>query len=241
MNQDTAGDIINTVAVEVGLTAVTDVYASTNPLFVQLVTLLRIAGRELVYKFPDPNLRIDYSFDTGAAPTTNVFDLPSDFAYIRSQTGWDEVSNLAVPGGLTDADWSFLTGSGAGNDGWFIAYKENANEIWLYPNPPPANKTIAFTYYSKAWVQLNNQDTRADKPECHDDLVLFDSNLISRYLKYRWYVARRFDATDALMEFEKCMDLRREKRKSAPAISLSRRTDSYLLSDRNVPLTNFGQ
>ena len=45
---DDAGTIINDAAVEVGLSAVADPFASADPAFVQLCRLLTSAGRELL-------------------------------------------------------------------------------------------------------------------------------------------------------------------------------------------------
>ncbi len=47
----TAGDIINRVAVEVGLVKVADPYASQDNNFIQMRELLNIAGDELLYMY----------------------------------------------------------------------------------------------------------------------------------------------------------------------------------------------
>ena len=94
--QDTANTIINRVAVEVGLTAVTDPVADADPAFKQLTGLLTAAGQELVELHQWQVLRQEYEFTTVAATDTGIYDLPADFSYMIDQSGWDQTNNVPI-------------------------------------------------------------------------------------------------------------------------------------------------
>ena len=90
-------DIINRVAVEIGLNKTTDPVASTDESFVQLRGLLDSAGQELVRLHQWQIMSGEFSFTTQDGDT-GIYDLPDDFAYMVDQTGWDRSSNVPLGG-----------------------------------------------------------------------------------------------------------------------------------------------
>ena len=81
----TAGDIINRVAVEVGLAKVVDPYSSVDANFIQLRELLNIAGDELLYMAAWAACSCTAVIDT-TADNSGVYALPDDFQRITNQT-----------------------------------------------------------------------------------------------------------------------------------------------------------
>jgi len=88
--QQTANDIINRAALEVGLTPVADPAGSVAEEFVQLKGLLTAAGQELVELHPWQFLTGLFEFTTEESDSGD-YDLPDDFAYMIDQTGWDRI------------------------------------------------------------------------------------------------------------------------------------------------------
>ena len=94
-----ANDIINKVAVTVGLQRVTDPVASADENFVQLRSLLNDAGEEMVEIHPWQVLRREINFVTSSSDS-GKYPLPDDFGYMIEQTGWDRTNNVSMAGPL---------------------------------------------------------------------------------------------------------------------------------------------
>src|SRR5512145_1324017 len=94
---DTVSTIVNEAAVELGLSSSTstDVFASTDPTFVLLRTLLKSCGQELI-DLPNsdwPSLHKTHSFVAAAAadpPAYGVNTLPTDFGKKVPGTFWNQ-------------------------------------------------------------------------------------------------------------------------------------------------------
>jgi hypothetical protein len=239
---DTAGNIINGAAGEVGLTPVSDPFASTDPNFVQLRNLLTVCGRELFGARSNgwAKLTRKFSFTTPAVPVTNVVALPTDFGYFLDQTGWNPTERLPLGGPLTVQDWDYLVATNLAPSTIYLCFYFEAGEIRLLPNPPPANTTISFSYVSRNWVGdgttfANDQVTNSS------DVVYYEPILIQKLLKLRFLEAKGFDSRAAAQQFNQVWETYCGKDKSAPVLSMARGRVYPYLSWRNVPETGFGQ
>jgi hypothetical protein len=83
---DTAGEILNRVAAEVGIAPVGDPYGTNDPTFQQLTYLLQTAGEEMLIFYPWEQLQNEHAILTDATDSGNYL-LPDDFAYMIPQTG----------------------------------------------------------------------------------------------------------------------------------------------------------
>ncbi len=239
---DTAGDIINAAAVECGLTAVSDPFASSDQAFVQLVQLLTNAGRELVGLNQWQQLVRTYSLTTSSADT-GQYDLPDDYGYFIDQTGWTPTNRLPLGGPLSAQDWTYIVGSDWNQYTIYVSFREVDNQIWIMPNNPvPDAIDITFEYVSRSWVREAGAApyTYRDKVEEFDDVVLYEPILITKFLKLRFLEAKGFDTTSAVAQFTTAFASWVPKNKASPVLDLARRRTYPYLTWRNIPETNFG-
>ena len=204
----TGADIINDVSVEVGLDPVVDPFSSGEKAMIQLVRLLNIAGRELVELFEWQILIRSHQFITEELDN-GIYDLPSDFAYMINQTGWERRENVPLIGPLSPQDWTYLQGRDLVGSTIYASFRLDQNKFYIFPNdPPPAGLDINYEYVSYNWVADGDvvpppgaPPGDSDAVETANDVVLYPPVLISRYLKVKWLAAKNFDTTAAMDDF----------------------------------------
>ena len=96
----TNNEVINRVAVEVGLTPVADAFSVNDPAFRQLTYLLTAAVQDLMMLYPWQILNRTFNHVTGADEQGEI-DLPDDFGYMIDQTGWERSENVPLLGPLS--------------------------------------------------------------------------------------------------------------------------------------------
>lgn len=252
----TAADIINDVAVEIGLNASAAPLSDADPIYNQMKILLTTAGQDLVHLSDWPILQRLTSFTT-TVTDTGVYDLPVDFSHMIPQTGWQKSAGIPLEGSLTPQAWEYLRGRGLGSPTIYAAFRESLGQLWLYPQPPPADVEVIFEYVSRGWVYdgAPPQTTgdvvvpvaterfpvskRRDSIQAAADLVLFEPRLISALLKVRILAARRFDTTKAQDEFDSIFESITSHKTAAPVLSL---WPSQIggLPPLNIPDTGYG-
>lgn len=236
---ETAGNIINDAAVEVGLTAVNDPFASTDPAFVQLCRLLTTAGRELIGVHQWQKFRGFHSITTSSLDT-GQYPMPDDFLYMLDQTGWTPTNRLPMGGPLSIQDWAFITGSAWNQYTIYVSFMENEGELWIQPNDPvPDAIDITFWYMKNTWAE-DTGGTALSRVTASTDTVYFPPVLIVKLLKLRFLEAKGFDTTSPLGQYNTALATWLPKDKSAPVLSMSNRRLFPYLDWRNIPETNFG-
>lgn len=239
--QETAAQIINDTALEVGLAPEQDVYASQKDTFIQLRGLLTTAGRELVELREWTALQQDFEIVTEVPPDTGIYDLPSDFSRMINQTGWNRSANLPVSGPLSSQVWSTLIGRNLGSTTLYVNFRLTENIIELYPSPPPDDLTISFMYISRDWV-IESGGQRKDRPESNTDIVLFEPIMIVKFLKLKWLSSKQMDTTAASREVDLMFDARTGHDAGAPVLSVSGSGVGfpYLNPWTNLPDSGYG-
>ena len=238
----TANDVINRVAVEVGLNADVNPVGSTDEAFVQIRYLLDSAGQELVQLHNWQILQEEYSFTTQNGDT-GVYDLPDNFSHMIDQTGWDRTNSVPVGGPLSSQDWAYAVGRDLVSQSIYASFKLQNNKLELYPQPPPVGMDVTFEYMSRNWVSNNvNLTDRSDTVDAGSDIILFEPILIVKFLKCKVLEAKGFDATSARMEFENVFDSITGKDEGASILSASNnaRGFPYLQPYRNTGDTGYG-
>jgi hypothetical protein len=235
-------DVMNRVAVEVGLSAATDPVSSTDESFVQLKGLLNSAGQELVHLHQWQLLNRDFSFTT-ADGDTGIYQLPDDFSAMIDQTGWDKSNNVAMGGPLSDQDWAYLAGRDLVSQSIYASFKLQNNELWLYPQPPSPDIDISFSYQSNSWLaEAGNFEQRHTTVQTGSDVVLYLPILIVKFLKVKMLEAKGFDAQAARLEFENMMDAITGQDVGASILSAGRNSRGfpYISPYYSTPDTGYG-
>lgn len=235
-------DVMNRAAVEAGLNASSNPVGSTDETFVQLRHLLDSAGQELVEIQPWQIMNKEFNFTTQAGDT-GAYDLPSDFAYMIDQTGWDRTNRVAMGGPLSSQDWAYLAGRDLISQSIYASFRLDQNKLQLYPQPPPEGLEISFEYMSRNWLaQQDNLDNRFDQVTTDSDVVLYEPILIVKFLKVKLLEAKGFDAQAARLEFENMLEARSGRDEGAAILSASSNSRGfpYLSPYYNTGDTGYG-
>lgn len=229
-------EILNRVAVEVGLSAVQDPFGSSDNNFIQLRYLLNIAGEELAI-MNDWNIliaraSIDTDVDSGGA-----YALPSDFLRITNQTAWEHNNRVPVPQ-ISAQDWAGLNGRDFSSDTIYPKYRLQDGLFTIYPQPAPPNLLISYEYISSNWVipsgavdevsynnfitsrgaklftdkglafrVLENTALGSNEIASGSDIPVYDRTLLTRYLKLKWLQAKGFDSNNAQQDFDQIYEM----------------------------------
>lgn len=239
----TNNDIINRVAVEVGLTAVTDVFTSDDPAFIQLQYLLTASAQELLEMYPWQILTRNYQRTT-VADESGDLPLPADFAYMLDQTGWEQSQNVPLIGPLSAQEWTYLLGRDLVGSTIYASFRFDQNMLRIFPNDPmPAGLDISFEYISRNLFQeVSDPVIYSDTAETATATCLFPPNLITRLLKVKFLEAKGFDSQKALDAFNRAFEAWTGRDKGAPILNAARGRGffPYLDPYRNVPYTGYG-
>jgi hypothetical protein len=238
--QETAGTIINRVAVEIGLKPVSDPFSSQDEGFSQMVGLINSAGQELV-ELHDwevllmPFTQVTSNLDSG------IYPLPDDYDRFAGQTGWDQSNDVPVIGPLSPQDWAYLEGRDLASDSIYVSYRIYQNQFEVYPQPPPDGVNISFSYISRNWV-LPGDQVRTDTCTASGDTVLLDPLLVQKFLKFKYLTAKNLPSQAAALEFETVLQNRKGNSNGAPILSASRsRYYPYLDAFYNTSDTGYGR
>ena len=241
----TVNDVINQVAVEVGLNPASNVFASPDTAFEQLRYLLQSSLKELLELFPWQILTRSFSYTTVQGEVGKI-SLPSDFAYMIPQTGWDQNNNVPLVGPLSPQDWTYLRGRDLVGSTIYASFRLNENQLWIFPqNPMPADLQITFEYISLNLVQKAGvlPIEYTDQIEEAADIPLFPPHLIQRLLKAKYLEAKGFDSQKAQDAFWQSFNSWSGRDNSAPILNAGRawRGYNYLNGFYNTPDSGFGR
>jgi hypothetical protein len=241
----TNNDIINRVAVEIGLTPVTDVFSTSDPVFRQLTYLLTTSVQELMELFPWQSLIREFQYTT-VQDQIGIIDLPADFAYMIDQTGWERTQNVPLIGPMSPQDWTYLLGRDLVGSTIYASFRFDQDKFYIFPNNPmPAGLDINFEYISSNLIQVAATDPveYTDSAQNPGDTPLFPAHLITRFLKVKILEAKGFDSQKAEDNFWQAFYSWSGKDNSAQILNAGRqwRGFPYLDMWRNLPDTGYGQ
>lgn len=240
----TATQIIDQVAVEVGLRKVPDPFAESDPAYGQLIALLSSAGMELLEEAAWGILRREEEFTTDAATNPDgIYDLPDDYAYMIDQTGWEQTQRVPLFGPASPQYWAYLKGRNLVTSTIYAQFRLTENKLYLFPQPPPDDLLIQYEYISDNWVNVNGTPGEySNVIQNPADVVLYPFLLAQRLLKLRFLEARGFDTEKANDEYLFTLESWRGKDKSAPILNAGQGgwQYPYLEPLRNTPDSGYG-
>ena len=247
---EAAGDLINRVAIAIGLNKTPDPFASQDPAFIQLCTLATECGQELVQMNAWQKLVAVHEFTT-AEGDSGIYELPDDFSYMIDQTSWQQNSpGTLYPsmGPATAQWWTYLESSALYSGpliyGWF---RIKEGQLHLWPQPPEVGVPIRYEYISRGWVLDSSSVPAApvymDHVNESGDTILFEPILFVKKLKLAWLQAKGFDTTKAEDEYQLALDSWIGKDSAAPILNVA--GDGMhgfrFLDRRNIPETGYGE
>lgn len=234
----TATDVINNVAVEVGLDAATDPFSSTDKSMVQLVYLLNTSMRELGVVREWQEFRREKTFTT-AGPDTGIYDLPVDFERMVKQTHWDRTNDNPISGSVSAQEWQWLQTQTS--TPIYASFRQMQNKLYFYPAPLDVGLAIAYEYQSTNYVYSPSNVAYQAKALVAADVVQYDQTLIERKLKVKFLSAKGFDSAAARAELKEVLNGRFGTNVVGKILDAgSPRGSSQLLTDYNLPRTGYG-
>lgn len=239
---DTANNIINRAAAEIGLTPAIDPYSSPDDAYGQLRAFLNTAGEELCTAYPWEFLNANHQVTT-ADTDSGDYPLPSDFLYMIPQTGWEQTNRTPLFGPLSPQDWAYLEGRKLASNTIYASFRLREGLFSIFPQPPPNGLDINFQYQSKNWVRDDSGGTPvySDLVTTGTQVPLFDKVLLSRYLKVKYYEAKGFDSSKAQADFNSLFAMLTNQDKTGGIINAGRGGRGFPYLDyRNAPDTNYG-
>ena len=240
---DTINNIVNHVAVEVGLNPVTDVFSANDTAFTQLTYLVTACVEELMEQFPWQIINRSFNYVTGAAENGPI-DLPDDFGYMIPQTGWERTGNVPLLGPLSAQGWSYLLGRDLVSSTIYASFRLDQNTLAIFPSTPmPPALDINFEYISRNLIQIATAPTTyTDKAENAADVPQFPPSLMKRMLKMKYLETKGFDSTKASDDYYDTVMSWQGKDNSAPVLNAGGISIglNYLDGQRNVPDTGYG-
>jgi hypothetical protein len=201
----TAGQIINDVAVETGISSSTsiDPYAATDANYVQLRTLLKSALLEIA-QVRDWTVLVRECTITGDGALT-TFALPTDFLRMKEDAAWNRSSDrsftLASPAG-----WQKMKAWGS-TVSLSVVYRIQQGRMVFY-EAPPSGESLVYEYVSRYLVAATGS-TSADAyfPTATGDTVMLDAHAVSRLLKAKFLQAKSLDSVGAFAEYEQALEM----------------------------------
>lgn len=151
MAWDTAANIINDAAVELGLISadIAAPYSSANRNIIQLCRLLKGVGQDLVKLRAWTHLQKEHTFSFVSSQAD--YSPPTDFGRVIDQTFWNRSNRLPLGGPVDARHWQLLkavTASGV----LYNIFRTVAGVVRVYPTPTTTD-SIAFEYISTYWVE----------------------------------------------------------------------------------------
>ncbi len=239
----TANELLDRVAVEVGLGQQPNPYTSQDTAIIQLRYFLDTAGQELLRMVQWEHLQEEHVITTSVPPDDGTYDLPDDFDHMIPQTHWDRSNRLPLYGPLSPQDWQYLIGRDLVSHTIYASFREEQGKFEIFPRPPPDGLIIAFEYMSRGWVESQvNPGTFFDHVDDGADTVRYDPPMVLAFVKLKFYEAKGFETTAAQGAFNRAFQSAAASDVSAPVLNAagSSRRYPYLDPYRNLPDTNYG-
>lgn len=233
---DTALNVLDEASRQLGLGAQSAPFASTDANIVQLVALLKSAGRKLVKAHQWSQLVKTHTLST--VDGTASYALPADFDRLTLQTMWDRTAQMPVPP-VSAQGWHFLQAQTSMGSVWTQG-RIYGNLLYLHPTPSSVS-TVAYEYVSSFWVMPSGQTSpTATTTTASTDTLWFDRELLIDALKLEWKGAKGMDPSMVLAGYATLLAGERSADSQAGIINMAGEHGVKLIGLENVPDTGYG-
>lgn len=174
-----------------------------------------------------------------------AYALPSDLAYIISQTEWDRNFRWQLLGPLDAQEWQVIK-SGISPVGPRMRFRIMQGQFYINPVGSSSSvytDTIVFEYVSSFWVAATGAPTTGVKTTftLDTDVSLVPEDVITMSLKWRFLRAKGFSYDQEQGDYYDKLALYKSRAASTRVLPLNARASGIrLLNSQNVPDTGFG-
>jgi hypothetical protein len=188
--------IVQDAAGRLGLARPTSVYASTDPLVVQLLGLAQEEGKALAGRHTWQALQTEYTFPTVSG--TASYALPSGFDELIKDTVFNRTRRRRMQGDLSPSQWQETQASLVTMVN--PAFRIRGSLFYISPTPTAA-ETIAYEYVSLNWCQ--SAASAAQSAWAADtDTGILNEELMTLGIKWRWGKAKGLDYAEDMNTYE---------------------------------------
>jgi hypothetical protein len=250
MEFDTAGQLINDAAVELGLLSadLADPYASTDPNIVQLCRLLKGLGQDLLRSHEWAIGTRVYQIATSPSTAEYALFVEAQVGGFIDQTAWNLTARSPLVGPLSPQQWEQLQAQPS-TQAVGTSFRIVRGVLELYP-VPTAVESLQFEFKSLWWVDSATHyaasggawtDALHAEPTAGDDVCGFDRRLLVCGIKRAWLRAKGLDSTAAEDDYQAALSVALGNDGAAPRLSLNGGGRLLrFLDGRNIPETGFG-
>lgn len=191
--------IVQSASRRLGLGEPTVVIASSDPRVQQMRGLLEEEGNYLVSAHDWTRLLKEKTFTT-TATEIQTGAIPADFDRFVNESGYNRSETRRLVGPLSPQEWQAEKGVLASV--LWDAFRVRGTDYIMVP-VPEAGQTVAFEYVSNYWI-ANNPDNNGDVSSfvADSDTVLFDVELLTLGIIWRWLDAKGLDYAEAFRKHE---------------------------------------
>lgn len=165
------------------------------------IAQLRRVGNTLAREHDWSSLITTYTFNTVAGQSD--YDLPTGFRGFADGSQWDRTNQWPLTGPTSPRMWQALN-SGVVQATTFKNFRIAGGKLHLFPTPT-AVETMAFDYYSTAWIVQQSTGDFVTEFEADQDTVRLDENLLELGVKWRFLSEKGFPYDEQEDDFNRAL------------------------------------
>lgn len=182
------------------------------------VALVNREGQTLEKEHRWQELVTEHTFATVSGTAT--YALPSDFRAFANMSQWDRANQRRMIGPINSAIYQYLQSGITVFGGPERFFMVRGNLFTVYPTPTSAD-TIAFDYYSKAWITKQTDSTNVSAWTADGDTARIDEDLLTMGLKWRFLQAKGMPFEPEYKEYESVKELLQADNGGRPVINMN--------------------
>lgn len=212
--------ICQDAAKRLGITSVPDSFISNNdPTAVQLLALLGEECLTLADEYDWQVLTNEASFTTVATESQGTLaSIASDFGRMLSNTMYNQTEDRMIQGAQSPAQWQRETSHSISRVTPLFYIR--GNELLFTPTPS-AGQTVVFEYISTNFATDLDGNNPASGFAADTDLVLFDDELVTLGLRWRFLESKGFDYAEVYRNYARRLEKRLGTDRAKPQLDLS--------------------
>lgn len=168
-----------------------------------------------------------------------LYVMPSDYDRLIDKTDWDKSKHWEMMGPETGQQWQWLK-SGFISTGPRIRYRLLGGFFQIWP-PGGIADYLGFEYVSKNWVLATTDTITPSKTSftVDTDTCIFPDRLMVVALKHKYFQVKGFGDI-YLGEYNRQLDIAKANDGGSPTLSMAPRRTEVLITQQNIPDSNFG-
>lgn len=196
--------IVQDAAVDLNLNRPTVAVASTDTLVLQLVSLAKRDGLDLIRRYDWQALTEEVSFTTVATEEqTTLSAVASDFFRMVDESMNNRTRHWRVFGPLSPQAWQRRLALGV-QVGVVNAFRIRGDSILFYPTPT-AGDSVYFEYISRNWVADTN-GTPKSAFTADTDVARIDEDILTLGVKWRFLKSKGMDYSEEFRSYESALE-----------------------------------